>query len=448
MLNASRLYELSCVAQFRRACGGLLIALGLAVNLPTADAAGAGLLDYFRACGIGDDAFAKFADDRQIADEELDVIRRIAVRLRDCPADRLERMTPQAIASAGNNAAAGSNRATAKGLPSPAEAKDQRGRMFHLQGSVASLESVEVPEGEPLWRCTVTLSEYPHRAVVYAAEVPEGLRSNGATGTPGRGQRVALDGVFVKYVPGAAAEPTAVLVAPRLQWRGESPLGNLEMDFGLFEGIQDRAALTAADHDAFYRLLELARNADPARLDRDAERLDASSRGLAALFRDPAAERGRLVKLSGTARRVVRVPIDEAVVASRLGTDHYFEIDLVADGSQNNPLVFCTLDLPDGMPLGGPPSYLESIEVTGFFLKTWQYPTGLSEGEKAANPGSSRALQTAPLVIGRSPLWKPAGGRPAEKRSSAAAAIGGILALAIIGVCLLLWHFQTYRSQQ
>ena len=69
--------------------------LGLAVIVPRADAAGPGLLDYFQACGIGDDAFAKFADDRQIADEELDVIRRIAVRLRDCPADRLQRMTAE-----------------------------------------------------------------------------------------------------------------------------------------------------------------------------------------------------------------------------------------------------------------------------------------------------------------------------------------------------------------
>ena len=107
--------------------------------------------------------------------------------------------------------------------------------------------------------------------------------------------------------------------------------------------------------------------------------------------------------------------------------------------SQNNPVVFCTLDLPDGMPLSGPPLYGESVEVTGFFFKTWQYPTVLSEGEKAANPGSSQALQTAPLVIGAAPLWKPAA---AEKRSSTAAAVGGLLLLAMIGVCLLLWHFR------
>ena len=415
-----------------------LIALGLVVIVPRADAAGPDLLAYFQACGIGADAFAKFADDRQIADDELDVIRRIAVRLRDFSAVGQNANLPNFRQADNLSRIAGR-------LPSPTEAKGQRGRLFEVQGPVASLEPVNDQGGEPLWRCTMTLSEYPHRAVVYVAEVPERLR------TGGTGQRVVLDGIFVKYVPGPTAEPMAVVVAPRLQWRAESPLGKLGMDFGLFDGISDNSALTAADHDAFYRLLLLARNTDPDRLSRDAERLDASSQGLPALFRDPAAGapgtpgRGRLVRLSGRAGRAVRVPIDDPVVVSRLGTDHYFEIDLLAEGSQNNPLVFCTLDLPGGMPLGGPPSYIESIEVTGFFLKNWQYSTALSEGEKAANPGSSRALQTAPLVIGSAPLWKPAGYQrsgSAEKKSPTGAAVGGLLALAIIGLCLLLWYLR------
>ena len=83
------------VALFRHACCWLLIALGLEMNVPGAGAAGPDLLDYLQACGIGDEDFAKFADDRQIADEELDVIRRIALRLRDCPTDQFQRMTLQ-----------------------------------------------------------------------------------------------------------------------------------------------------------------------------------------------------------------------------------------------------------------------------------------------------------------------------------------------------------------
>ena len=80
------------------------------------------------------------------------------------------------------------------------------------------------------------------------------------------------------------------------------------MDFGLFAGVHDNSPLTIDDSEAFYRLLLLARDADPARLNRDAEIFDRSSPGLPALFHDPASQRGRLVKFSGTARRVVRVP--------------------------------------------------------------------------------------------------------------------------------------------
>ncbi len=400
-----------------RRCCWLPLLLVLVASVSRADAAGPNLMDYFHACGIGGEALARFSDDRQIAEEELGVIRSIAVRLRDCPPSRLEDLIQGEISVADRK------------LPSPAEAKGQRGRMFKVQGTVTSVEPVADPDAESLWRYTVTLSERPYRAVVYLAS------PNTAAG----GQRVEFDGLFAKYVPGTGAEQMAVFVAPRLERRGDSPLANLGMDLGLLEGIRDYSPMTAADHDAFYHLLLLARNADLARLQRDAEQLDGSPRGLPALFSAPAAQRGRLVRLAGMVQRVVRVPVDDAAVAARLGADHFFEIDLMAEGSQGNPLVFCTLDLPAGMPLVEQPSSGEQVDVTGFFFKTWQYPVKLSQAEKDASPGSTWARQPAPLVIGPAPLWKPAA---QEKKSSTAPAIGVFVLLAMIGVCLLLWHFR------
>ena len=124
------------VLAFRRGCRWLLVALGLVAIAPRVDAAGPNLLDYFRACGVGDEAFARFADDRQIAGEELDVIRRIAIRLRDCPAERLRQIAPPETSSSGR---------------SPADAKARRGQMFAIAGSIASVEAVEDQGGEPLW---------------------------------------------------------------------------------------------------------------------------------------------------------------------------------------------------------------------------------------------------------------------------------------------------------
>jgi hypothetical protein len=400
-------------------CCWLLVAAGMTTCGSPAGATEPGLLDYFQACGIGSDAFAKLSDDRQISDEELDVIRRVAVRLHDCPADRLRSLAHEV--------------STAAKLPALAEAKDARGRMFSLQGTIESVAPVEGPDSEPLWRCTVALSAYSRRVVVYVAGLPGKLRTGGA------GKGVAIDGVFMKFVPSPSAEPLPVVVAPRIEWRPDSPLGKLGMNLALFEGIQDRSRMTAADHDAFYRLLQIATSADTARLIREAQRLDDSPAGLPALFRDPASQRGRLVRLSGTALRAVRIAINEPAAVSRLGADHYFEIDLVADGSQNNPVVFCALELPEGMTSFGPPSPGERVEVTGFFLKSWQYPTPLSAEENADHAGSSQALQTAPLLIGRAPLRSPAA---AEKRTVSVLAVSGLLALVIAGVCLLSWHLR------
>jgi hypothetical protein len=222
-----------------------------------------------------------------------------------------------------------------------------------------------------------------------------------------------------------------------LQQRAAGPLGDLDFDVGLLDGILDNAPLTAADSTAFYRLLELTKSVDAARLTNDVITLDSSA--AASLFHDPAKDRGRLFRVAGTARRVVRVPIDDPALAAQLGTDHYFEIDLMTDALQDNPLTICTLELPPGMPLGGPPDYSQPIEATGFFLKTWQYPTPLTAGERADHPTASRAMQTAPLLIGPAPRWMPP---VAAKEASFGWGFAGILALAITGLGLLLWSLR------
>ena len=232
---------------------------------------------------------------------------------------------------------------------------------------------------EPLWRCTLAGDVPPHRAIVYVSELSKSFR-------PGTAEQVAVDAVFVKYVPVAPQRPNADVCRRALQRRAAGPLGDLDFDLALFDAIRDRAPLPAADNGAFYRLLALTKLGDPVRLLREANVLDAAA--AAALFHDPAAERGRPFRVAGRARRAVRVPIDDPATAARLGTDHYFQVDLLADALQDNPLVFCTLELPPGMPLGGPPDYSQPIEVTGFFLKMWQYSTGLTTGERAEHPGA------------------------------------------------------------
>jgi hypothetical protein len=378
--------------------------LSLLLNGVPAPPPAPALRDYLRACGISDGDFARFGDDRQMADEEIDVVRRVAARLRDCPAEALRRMMTQESETA------------------TTDDKYKRGQTMRLRGRIESMERVD----DSLWRCTLVSETPPHRVFVYEAQ----------TGNPAKGV-VAFDAMFVKYVPGVQDKPVPVVVAGRFQRQADGTLGGLDFDAGLFDGVRDRTALDGTDSAAFYRLLALTRSADAARFWRGSATLDASV--ATKLFYDPASERGRLFDVAGIARRAVRVPIDDPATTALVGADHYFQIDITSDALQDNPLTFCTLELPPGMPIGGQPSYSQPIEVTGFFLKLWQYRTRITAGEQAEHPGAVEALQAAPLLIGPTPRWEP----PKNANVDAPGwGFAGIVALAITGLGLLLWSLR------
>ena len=161
MLNAIRLTQFLTLDLLRFFGCGILTVLWLVIGFLEADASETSLPDYLRTCGIGDDAFARFSDDRQIAEDELDVIRCLAVRLRDCPNDCFQRMIPQGISAAGRR------------LPAASEAQNQRGRVLALQGSLIAVERVEDPDAERLCRYTLALSDSPRQAIVYLAPALE-----------------------------------------------------------------------------------------------------------------------------------------------------------------------------------------------------------------------------------------------------------------------------------
>src|SRR5207249_1387667 len=80
---------------------------------------------------------------------------------------------------------------------------------------------------------------------------------------------------------------------------------------------------------------------------------------VAPLFNDAQRQIGRLFVFDGAARRIVRIETgsrsddgSKSDIASHFGVDHYFEMEVFTDDSQNYPLVFCVRDLPDGFPVG------------------------------------------------------------------------------------------------
>jgi hypothetical protein len=217
---------------------------------------------------------------------------------------------------------------------------------------------------------------------------------------------------------------------------GESLLGRLGMDVGLLDNIRSRGRIRSAEREAFYQMLDAAGRIGAERLNRFAEgnlpavgeawqrelatatdesrrrlakeiadRADEGRYSVAPLFNDPDSQIGQLIVVDGAARRVVRVDVGSrpeadgpSDIARRFDIDHYYEMEVFTDDSQNYPLVFCVRELPAGFPTGG--SIHIPIRVAGFFFKDWLYHTrGSGQGDAAGGRG-----QYAPLLIGRAPL--------------------------------------------
>jgi hypothetical protein len=441
--------------------------------------AGPGVGELLAAHGIGPDEFRQFTDGRPVDDSEMGLLLRLLVRLGDCrPAD-LDRWARRPLDPASLAA-------------DPAAC---RGRMYALRGRVAGLEPAPLPADadqrfglKQCYRCTLRLDDPKLEAVIYSARIPRAWQGASATGAHAIGDRAAAAGLLVKLAGPQPADPRPVFVAPRVAWHPATPLGELGVDVGLLDDVQDDAPLAAADHEVFYQVLAAVRQAEPGALLRQAreaagagaprgtvplkgtvpfssdENWDSPRQEFPAavipLFNEPAAQRGRLVGLAGTACRVTRVAVDEPQVAARFHLDHYYEIDLLTPDSQDNPLVVCAADLPEGMPLGGPPGYREPVRVAGFFFKLWRYPLPSADRPKGTVPFSSDenrdsprelsaadrkiALQSAPLVIGQPPIWRRAKHASAPPTAQIA---GGLLALVLAGVWLLTWHWrQTDRE--
>lgn len=177
------------------------------------------------------------------------------------------------------------------------------------------------------------------------------------------------------------------------------------MDYGLFDAVQDGRKLLAADADAFYDMLAATGRATP-------EGLEAAAGGLSDVLEliDPQVRwlethRGTPVRIRGTARRAIRIAIDDPFRRSQLGSDHYWEVYVFVSTSTpvqihgrvqgTYPMVACVRELPEGMPTGERIS--EKVDVSGFAFKRYRYAPAVGGGAADA--------QESPLIVGRTLRW-------------------------------------------
>lgn len=391
----------------------------------------------FRALGVEDAYFDRLVDGKPLDKNEDETLFRVLFRLRLFPLEDLDRWAKDLDVRA-----------------APPAGRDQRGDIFRLRGRVVDVEPMRPPkeaaeryELPRYYRCRLELDGSDDLADVYTENVPvewrDGARPDAAAGA---------DGVFLKSAGRSDGRPLLVFAAPRLAWYPNNLLGRLGMDWGLFDTVRDQKPIAASDREAFYEMLAAVGRAEPGELlqaaiqrlptlpadDRWTDRTGEERYAVAPLFNRAASERGELVELLGTARRIERIPVSDPDIVARFGIDHYYQVSLFTDDSEGNPLTFCIRDLPEGMPYGNVPRYGETVRIAGFLFKTWNYkvPKLLDPALSPGDPKTHRQL--SPLLIGRSLVWYPAP-KPADNALSGVV-VGGLFVLAMLAVWFVAWR--------
>jgi hypothetical protein len=293
------------------------------------------------------------------------------------------------------------------------------------------------------------LSGRQQAAVVFTLAVPKAWRE--VSGPLDEGASAL--GLFLKL----AAEPNRpdrpVFVAPRVAWHPAGALGDLGMDVGLLDNVQNKMRITGREREGFYQMLAAVGRAGPGQLLRKAnhELIRAGQKrfSVVPLFLKPDQQIGRLVVLSGKVRRVTRIRVSDPDIVARFGIDHYYEMALFTEDSEGNPITFCVRELPQGMPHGDDPQFAEQVTVAGFYYKLWLYRAARPPDADTPQGGRRFRGQRSPLLIGRSPVWHRA--EPPAPNRLAGAIAGGLFLLALAGIWFALWRFsrsdKKFRNQ-
>jgi hypothetical protein len=410
-------------------CASLLIvalAGEIAVAQPpaaerTSVATAAELLDLF---GLDDDFFQKFRDGRSWQDDEHDPLARVLVRLSQVKPIDLARWTKRGV----------------KPGDVASDPEKFSRQLIHLLGRVRRVEriktSVELQDRydlEMYYRCELVGKDLS--AVVFAANIPASWKLDAPIS-----EAASVDALFLKRGPQDEGRGQApYFAAARVAWHPDTLLGELGMDYGLFDTVRHDRAILDAERECFYQVLAAAGRAPAEALDEAVENVaDATSR-LVALMARPEAHEGELHSFRGVARRAVKIHVSDAETVARLGFDHYFELVVFVDldGYQmiagkkvnNHPVVFCLRELPADMPTGE--NIAEMVRASGFMFKKWRYMTQLT-GEKG--DGVSVA---SPLLIGKTAVWE----RDEQAQRRFDPVVAALVAAALVCIGLFAWWY-------
>ncbi len=305
---------------------------------------------------------------------------------------------------------------------------EQRGALYHLEGTAEAIESVSLIselqtrfEMDSLYFVAVKLNS-GHRVLIITSVIPKKWKTGASVSYP-----VTADAFFLKYGPldKQTDKPRhSYFIATRIAWHPDTPLGNLGMDYGLFDELDSKplppgrkipfptdCTLNERNRECFYQELAAVKRAlDPKKFaeikklalterdelwnmrdPRHTMTVERQSYPVEALFNDPIAQRGNLFWLTGRVRRIVAIPVEAPDVRTRFGIEQYYNIYMFTSDSADNPIVINVLELPEGVQTGDGAGFGIDLSVPCFMFNTWMY--------RRADESKGHAYQLAPLLF-------------------------------------------------
>lgn len=194
--------------------------------------------------------------------------------------------------------------------------------------------------------------------------------------------------------------------------------------------IQDNTPFRASEREIWFRLLGKLqqRSAD------ELQRGSVGPIGYAQLFKQPAAYRGKLVTIRGTANDVYWVEAPP----NAYGIERYWVYWLRPAGGPNSPIIVYSLHKPKGFPFvdiadsgrGKMPS-LEDVEFTAILFKRYAY-----QGQGG--------VFTAPMLLAREPQWLQSAFSSQPNLPSPLTFLAVASGLALLAAGLALWVYYQY----
>lgn len=437
----------------RPAVVAFLVAVCLSAAARGEDPAPTTPREMFRTLGVADSCFEQLTNDVALDSEETDSLLRILYRMRQFPPADLESWALD-------------QEKLGEAVRRPGTF---RGSIFRLRGRVVDVVPLRPTKDEAqryemkrYFRCRLSLDSPARIVDVFTENVPAAWQNGAKPKVEG-----GVLGAFLKIGPKTGEKSPLIFAAPRLAWYPDDLLGRLGMDYGLLDDMVTKKNLTdqqreVLDREAFYALFAAVSRAAPGELVEEADaalphvsakrrwinRAGQEQYSVVPLFNEPASQVGKLVVLSGTARRIEEIHVDDPEIVARYGFDHYYQVSLFTedcyaptasapDDYLGNPVTFDILELPEGMPYGSQPHYGEAVRIAGFFYKTWQYRVQ-KNADMAPTPEAKTRPQLSPLLIGRSLVWNPP--VKAADQTTSNVVIISLLVLAMLIVWVAAWR--------